>query len=93
MLQEIRRAVRERRYRFRDHAIDELRKDGLTVDDALNALLTGALTAIFDNDDLQRGQRYEVIGADLAGYELGVLCRFTTRGDLLLIITAYADIY
>jgi hypothetical protein len=93
MLKEIRRAIRERRYRFRDHAIDELRKDGLTVDDALNALLTGEITAIFDNDDLQRGQRYEVIGEDLEGYELGVLCRFTARGDLLLIITAYADIY
>lgn len=93
MLKEIRRAIHERRYRFRDHAIDELRKDGLTVDDALNALLTGEITAIFDNDDLQRGQRYEVIGEDLEGYELGVLCRFTAHGDLLLIITAYADIY
>ncbi len=50
VLLRIRRAVREKRYRFTDHALEEGDADGLSEDDVLTVLLTGALDSIYTDD-------------------------------------------
>lgn len=82
----IRRAVREQRYRFTDHALDEADEDDLTEEDVLHVLLTGDLDSTH-SDDL-RGTRYVVRG-DVRAAEVDVVCRFQRDGTLLIIITVY----
>ena len=82
----IRRAVREERYRFTDHALDEADADNLTKDDALHILLTGDLDSTYTDD--WRGIRYVVRG-DVRAAEVEVVCRFRKDGTLLIIITVY----
>ncbi len=82
----IRQAVREERYRFTDHALDEADADNLTRDDALHVLLTGDLEATYSDDF--RGKRY-VIRGDVRAAEVEVACRFRKDGMLLIIITVY----
>ena len=82
----IRRAVREKRYRFTDHALDEADADGLFEEDIVHILLTGDLDATYADDP--RGTRYVVRG-DLDEVEVDVVCRFRGDGTLLIIITVY----
>jgi len=82
----IRRAVRDRRYDFADHLLDEVAADNLTTDDALNILLAGALDSTYSDDP--RGLRYVVRG-DVGTAEVDVVCRFSRDGSRLIIVTAY----
>lgn len=86
ILNRIRRAVRERRYQFTDHAIEEADADNLTLDDILSVLLDGDLDAIYEDDP--RGVRYVVRG-DVGSDEVDVVCRFRSNGTLLIVITVY----
>ena len=86
ILTRIRRAVREKRHRFTDHALDEADADDLTEGDVLGVLLTGELDSTY-SDDL-RGTRY-VVRSDTELGEVDVVCRFTSDGILLIIITVY----
>ena len=86
LLLRIRRAVRERRYRFSDHALDEADADDLSEQDVLNVLLTGSLDSVYYEDT--RGPRCVVRG-DVVGIEVDVVCRFQPDGKLLIIITVY----
>lgn len=87
ILIQIRRAVRDRRYRFSDHALDEADADNLNEDDVLGVLLSGDLVSIYSDDE--RGMRYVVLG-DVHDVEVEVVCRFDSDGILLIIITVYA---
>ncbi len=86
ILTRIRRAIRDGRYDFTDHLLDEAAADGLTTDDILDVLWTGTLDSTY-SDDL-RGIRY-VIRGDVDTAEVDVVCRFTRDGSLLIIITTY----
>ena len=85
-MKRIRRAVRERRVEFSDHALDEMDDDNLAVEQVKTVLLHGALHA--RNTDDRRGVRYIVRGA-VDDQDVAVVCRFRGAG-LLWIITVYA---
>ncbi len=88
MLRQIQRMIREGRYRATTHLLnDSLRDDGCTLPDALNAILEGELTEVFNDDS--GGQRYEVTGPTLDNYEMGVVCKFTADSRTLILITSY----
>jgi hypothetical protein len=81
------RAVREGQYEFTDHLLEEAAADGLTTDEALEVLLTGALDSTYSDDP--RGVRYIVRG-DVGAVEVDVVCRFNRDTSVLVIITVYA---
>ena len=82
----IRRAVREKRYQFTDHALEEADADDLSLQDILDVLLKGDLDSVYSDDP--RGARYVVRG-DVREVEVDVVCRFRRDGTLLIIITVY----
>jgi hypothetical protein len=82
----IRRAVREKRYRITDHALEEADADNLTLDDILHVLMNGDLDSTYTDDP--RSIRY-VMRGDIENNEVDVVCRFLTDGTLLIIITVY----
>ena len=88
VLQRMRQAIREQRYRISSHANDEMADDFLVAADIESIILTGEITRKFTHDP--RGTRYEVLG-DTVGYRRAyVVCRFLLSG-VLLIITAYVE--
>lgn len=88
VLQRMRRAIGEQRYRISSHANAEMADDSLIAVDIENIILTGEITRMFTHDP--RGTRYEVVG-DTADYRPAyVVCRFLLSGALL-IITAYVE--
>ena len=90
LIEQIRRAVREGRHRFSQHALAELHADDLHAVDVESVLLTGALTRVQEQDTLNvPGPRYTVTGTatDLTT-KVAVVTRFEPTGQLL-IITCY----
>ena len=90
LIEQIRSAVMEGRHRFSQHALAELHVDNLHAVDAESALLSGTLTGVQDQSDLDvPGPRYTVVGTatDLAT-QVGVVCRFEPP-EQLLIVTCY----
>ncbi len=89
MLKQIQRKILEGNYVPSLHILnDSLPDDDFSLADALNVILEGELTDIFDDDE--RGQRYEITGPTLDNYEYAVVCRFTSNGEIVYLITAYA---
>ena len=88
ILQRIRRAVREQKYRISSHANEEMSDDELEARDIESIIFTGRVARRFTRDP--RGTRYEVISNTPDGRRGGVVCRFLPSG-VLLIITAYAE--
>jgi hypothetical protein len=86
ILGRIRKAIREKRYIFTDHAVEEADNDDLTLSDIIWILLNGDLDSILMDD--YRGTRYVVRG-DIDELEVDVVCRFNQEGILLIIITLY----
>lgn len=86
ILGRIRKAVREKRYIFTDHALEEADNDDLTLSDIIWILFNGDLDSILTDDP--RGMRYVVRG-DIDELEIDVVCRFNQEGILLIIITVY----
>ncbi|MCU0481977.1 MAG: DUF4258 domain-containing protein, partial [Anaerolineae bacterium] len=84
ILGRIRNAVREKRYIFTDHALEEADNDDLILSDIIWILLNGDLDSILMDDS--RGTRYVVRG-DIDELEVDVVCRFNQEGILLIIIT------
>jgi hypothetical protein len=82
----IRRAIREGKYGFTDHAVEEVQNDGLLLAEVIDVLLYGEIDSIYTED--KRGTRYVVRG-DVADLEVDVVCRFDLDGTLLIIITIY----
>ncbi|GAB4554296.1 MAG: hypothetical protein OHK0023_24340 [Anaerolineae bacterium] len=86
VLRRIRQAVREKRYRLSDHALEEADADDLTLDDILGVLLQGDLVATYTEDP--RGVRYVVSDA-VRNEDVEVVCRLRADDSLLVIITVY----
>ena len=86
-LKRIRRKIREGRYEFTVHALEEMDEDDLDEADVRQALLYGSISAELTDDP--RGTRFVVRGsASDEKREIEVVCRFLPSG-LLRIITAY----
>ena len=88
ILQRIRRAVREQRYRISTHANEEMSEDDLEAKDVESIIFSGRVARRFTRDP--RGTRYEVIGDTTDDRRGGVVCRLLPSG-VLLIITAYGE--
>jgi hypothetical protein len=86
ILTKISTCVREKRYRFTDHALEEADADDLSLNDIVDILNTGYIDSIYTED--LRGVRYVVRGT-VNGAEVDVVCRFQNDGTLLIIITVY----
>ncbi len=86
-LKRIRRRIREVRYEFTIHALEEMDEDDLDEADVRQAILRGDLSAELTDDP--RGTRFVVRGTTRKqDREIEVVCRFLPSG-LLRIITAY----
>ncbi|GEM_PF-242128 len=86
-LKPIRRAIREGRYEFTIHALEEMDEDDLDEADVRQAILHGELSAELTDDP--RGIRFVVYGTTQnQGCKIEVVCRFLPSG-LLRIITVY----
>jgi len=80
-LKRIRRAVREDRYEFTIHALEEMDEDGLVEEDLRHAIRHGKLEAELTDDP--RGIRFVVRGeAQDEDLEIEVVCRFLPSGTL-----------
>ncbi|MCK4326787.1 DUF4258 domain-containing protein [bacterium] len=88
VLQRIRQAIREQKYRISTHANEEMAEDSLIANDVENIILTGEISQKFTHD--LRGTRYEVFGEALDHRPAYAVCRFLLSG-VLLIITAYTE--
>jgi hypothetical protein len=87
-LRQIRRAIREDRYEFTLHALEEMDEDGLVEEDVRYAILHGSLELELTDDP--RGTRFVVRGqVQDEEAEIEVVCRFLPSGRLR-IITVYA---
>ena len=86
-LRRIRRAIREGRYEYTVHALEEMDEDDLTESDVRYAILHGEIIAELTDDP--RGIRFVVLGTtDDKNRSMEVVCRFLPTG-LLRIITVY----
>ena len=86
VLQRMRSAIREQKYRISSHANDEMADDYLLAADIEHIVLTGSIARTFVQD--VRGRRYTVLGSTVDDRKVYVVCRFLLSG-VLLIITAY----
>ena len=86
-LKRIKRAIREERYEFTIHALEEMDEDDLDETDVRYAILHGEISAELTDDP--RGKRFVVLGNTKdSARSLEVVCRFLPSG-LLRIITVY----
>lgn len=86
-IKRIRRAIREDRYHFTTHALEEMDEDSLTEEDVRYAILHGSVIA--ELTDNPRGIRFVVRWTPQNDdREVEVVCRFLPSG-LLRIITVY----
>lgn len=88
VLQHMRLAIREQKYRISSHANDEMADDFLEATDIENIIFTGKIVRRFAHDP--RGTRYEVLGDTVDYRRAYAVCRFLASGTLL-IITAYVE--
>ena len=88
VLQRMKQAIREQRYRISSHANDEMADGFLVAADIESIILTGGITRKFTRDP--RGTRYEVLGDTVDYRRAHVVYRFLLSG-ILLIITAYVE--
>lgn len=87
-IKRIRQAIREDRYQFTIHALEEMDEDGLTEGDVCYVILHGGVETELADDP--RGIRFVVKGTTRSkDEEVEVVCRFMPSG-LLRIITVYA---
>ena len=88
ILDRIREAIREQRYRVSSHANEEMSADGFEVMDIENIIMSGKVSRKFTHDP--RGPRYQISGQAVDNRAGHVVCRFLLSG-VLLIVTAFAD--
>ena len=72
-LQQIRRTIREQRYRISSHANDEMADDFLVAADIERIILTGKIAQRFTQDE--RGRRYAILGDTTDDRKAYVVCR------------------
>ena len=89
VISRIRQKIRRGEFVHSTHLlVDKLPKFKWTIKDVKNGILTGELYQTLTKDD--RGTRYVILGQDLNGYEIFIVCRFRDDGNLF-IITAYEE--
>ena len=88
VLQQMRQAIRQQKYRISSHANDEMADDFLDATDTENIIFTGKIAQRFTHDP--RGTRYEVLGDTMDNRRAYAVCRFLASGTVL-VITAYAE--
>ena len=86
-LKRIRRAIRDGRYEFTIHSLEEMDEDDLEETDVRHAILHGEVTSELADDP--RGLPFVLRGTSQDQFRrLEVVCRFLPSG-LLRIITVY----
>ena len=86
-IKRIRRSIREGRYEFTVHALEEMDDDDLDESDVRYAILPGEISSELTDDP--RGIRFVVLGdTQDEARSMEVVCRFLPSG-LLRIITVY----
>jgi len=86
-IRRIRRAIRQGRYEFTIHALEEMDDDALLEEELREVLLRGRLVSELTDDP--RGTRFVVQGKPKdRDLQVEVVCRFLPSG-LMRIITAY----
>ena len=88
VLQQMRQAIRQQKYRISSHANDEMADDFLEAADIENIIFTGKIMRRFTHDP--RGTRYEVLGDTMDSRRAYAVCRLLASGTFL-IITAYVE--
>jgi hypothetical protein len=87
LLESIREAIRQQRFRISQHANEEMSDDDLTSDDVECIILKGKVARRFTADP--RGTRYEILGPAVDDRMAYVVCRFLSDGTLL-VVTVFA---
>lgn len=87
VLQSIQQKIVRNFFQVTEHALDEMRKDLLSLVDVKQALRRGKIVQRFTRD--LRGTRYRITGPARDGREINVICRILASGELR-IITVYA---
>lgn len=88
ILNRIKQAVLEQKYRISAHANEEMSDDSLEASDIENIVLTGNIVRKYTHDP--RGTRYKIAGSAKSGLHSNVVCRFLSSG-ILLIITVFVE--
>ncbi len=89
VISQIRQKIRRNEFIYSTHLlVDKLPKLEWTTKDVKNGILNGEVYKILTKDE--RGTRYVILGQDLDGYEIFIVCRFRADGNLF-IITAYEE--
>jgi hypothetical protein len=87
-IRRIRRALREGRYEYSVHALEEMDDDHLADSDVYKAMMHGKVVNTLTGDS--RGTRFVVRGMPAReGPEIEIVCRFIPSA-ILRIITVYA---
>lgn len=83
----IRAKVRAGRYRFTEHALDEMGEDGLSSVEVEQSVLAGRIVRIQRDEHGRR--RYTVEGRSRSGRRITLLCRYDDSGEWIVVITVY----
>ncbi len=87
ILNKMRRAVRAGRVVMTNHAVKEMKRDGLDFDDIVNAILTGEI--VKQQFDPERNEdKYIIYGDALNKDEIGLAAKLGYNKDIV-IITVY----
>jgi hypothetical protein len=89
IIQRIRQKILRNEFIYSSHTlIDKLPPLRWTTDDVLNGIKTGEVYRTLTADE--RGTRYVILGEDLNGYDIYIVCRFRADKNLIL-ITVYEE--
>jgi hypothetical protein len=72
-------------YYLTEHAYDEALADGFDIYDIENGILNGKMRRTWPREG-----KYEIVGPDLDGRLIGVVCRIS-QGQKVRVITVYED--
>lgn len=85
-LRRIQALVRNGLYYLTEHAVEEAEADNFDIYDIEYGILNGKIRRVWPKQ-----KKYEIVGLALDGRPIGVVCRITKAGKVL-IITVYEDI-
>jgi hypothetical protein len=86
VLRRCRKKIRHRDYVMTVHAEEEMDDDGLTILDVESAVLTGKIVER-QRDPRTREWKYVVVGSSIDSTPVGVVCKFSPTGRLVLLTT------
>ena len=83
-LHRIQERMRGGRFILTVHADEEMDNDGLSLDDVVNGILTGAILER-QQDRITPGWKYRIRGESLAGDEVEVVAKIGATGKVVII--------